>query len=54
MISAGINPYEPHEAIILKRVQEAPNLFTLRLKFTDPKIQDGEEMEPGQFNMLEL
>ncbi len=54
MISAGANPYEPHEAVILQRLQEAPNLFTLRLKFTDPKIQDGYEFEPGQFNMLYL
>jgi len=49
-----ISPYKPHEAIILDRIQEAPNLFTLQLKFTDPKIQDAYEFEPGQFNMLYL
>ena len=48
------NPYEPHEAIILERIQEGPNLFTMRLKFTDQKIQDAYEFEPGQFNMLYL
>ena len=48
------NPYKPHEAIVLKRTQEGPNLFTLRLKFTDQKIQDTYEFEPGQFNMLYL
>jgi len=49
-----INPYEPQEAIILDRIQEASNLFTLRLNFTDPEIQNAYEFEPGQFNMLYL
>lgn len=48
------NPYQPHEAIIIDRIQEATGLFTLRLKFTDSKIQDDYEFEPGQFNMLYL
>jgi len=48
------NPYEPNEAIILERIQESPNLFTLRLKLTDQKLQDAYEFEPGQFNMLYL
>ena len=48
------NPYQPLEAIILERIQEAPNLFTLRLNFTDPEIQNAYEFEPGQFNMLYL
>jgi len=46
--------YVPHEAEILERIQESPGLFTLRLKFTDPKLQDEFEFEPGQFNMLYL
>ncbi len=54
MANTQLNPYEPHEAIILERIQEAPNLFTLRLKFSDPKIQDNFKFEPGQFNMLYL
>jgi len=49
-----INPYEPDEVIIVEHIQEAPNLFTLRLKFTDSKIQDSYQFEPGQFNMLYL
>lgn len=53
-LNTELNPYEPHEAIILERIQEAPGLFTLRLKFTDPKIQDAYTFEPGQFNMLYL
>lgn len=48
------NPYQPHEAIILERIQEAPGLFTLRLKLTEQKLQDAYEFEPGQFNMLYL
>lgn len=54
MAKQDINPYEPHEAVILERIQEAPNLFTLQLKFTDPNIQDTYKFEPGQFNMLYL
>lgn len=48
------NPYQPHEAVILERIQEAPDLFTLRLKFSDQKLQDAYEFKPGQFNMLYL
>ena len=54
MSEQAINHYMPHEAIILERIQEGPNLFTLRMKFTDPDIQDVYEFEPGQFNMLYL
>ena len=46
--------YVPHEAEILERIQQSPGLFTLRLKFTDPKIQEQFHFEPGQFNMLYL
>ena len=48
------NAYQPHEAIIVERIQEAPDLFTLRLEFTDPEIQAAYKFEPGQFNMLYL
>lgn len=54
MVNQQINPYQPQEAIILERIQEGPNLFTLRLKLTDQKLQDAYEFEPGQFNMLYL
>ena len=49
-----MNACQPHEAIILDRVQESPNLFTLRLKLTDEKLQQDYEFDPGQFNMLYL
>lgn len=48
------NPYEPHEAIIVERIQEASNMFTLRIEFTDPEIRAACKFEPGQFNMLYL
>ena len=54
MTSQNKNPYQPHEAVILERIQETPTLFTLRLKFTDKNIQDMFEFAPGQFNMLYL
>ena len=54
MINPNDNSYLPHEAIILERIQEAPNLFTLRLKFTEATIQESYTFEPGQFNMLYL
>jgi len=50
----SVNHYQPHEAIILERIQESPDLFTLRLKFTDPEIQQAYQFEPGQFNMIYL
>jgi len=46
--------YMPQEAEILERIQESPGLITLRLKFTDPNLQDQFQFEPGQFNMLYL
>ena len=54
MINTQYNPHQPHEAIIVERVDEGANLFSLRLKFSDPKLQDTYEFEPGQFNMLYL
>lgn len=54
MINRQSNPYQPYEVVILERIQESADLFTLRLKFTDPDIQDNYVFEPGQFNMLYL
>jgi len=53
-LNTKLSPYQPHEAVVLERIQEGPDLFTLRLQFTDPKIQDAYTFEPGQFNMLYL
>lgn len=49
-----MNPYLPCEAEIIERIQEAPTLFTLRLRFTNPDIQQQYRFQPGQFNMLYL
>lgn len=44
----------PQEAEVLERIQEAPTLFTLRLRFTDPEVQNAYRFDPGQFNMVYL
>ncbi|GBE08059.1 anaerobic sulfite reductase subunit B [bacterium BMS3Bbin11] len=48
------NPYLPMTAEIIEYIQESPNMYTLRLQFTDPAIQLAYNFEPGQFNMLYL
>jgi len=49
-----LNPYLPMAATIIERIQESPSLFTLRLRFSDPEIQNQYSFMPGQFNMLYL
>lgn len=49
-----MNPYLPHTAQIIERVQETPDIFTLRLRFSDPHVQQAFRFAPGQFNMLYL
>ena len=44
----------PAEAQVVQRVQESPNIVTLRLRFTDPALHEAFEFAPGQFNMLYL
>ena len=46
--------YLPFEAEVVERIQESPSLFTLRLRFSDPGLQEKYQFEPGQFNMLYL
>ena len=48
------HPYLPYEAEIFERLEETANIFTLRLRFTDPAIHAGYSFQPGQFNMLYL
>ncbi len=48
------NAYLPHEARIVARVQEAPDIFTLRLRFTDMTHHARYNFAAGQFNMLYL
>ncbi len=44
--------YRYHEAEIVDRIQESRDIFTLRLNFTDPTVQNTYRFRPGQFNML--
>jgi sulfhydrogenase subunit gamma (sulfur reductase) len=44
----------PEEVEILNRIQETHNMFTLRLRFSDPQVQARYRFDPGQFNMLYL
>lgn len=48
------NPYLPHEARIVERIQESDAVFTLRLEFADPELGRNYSFEPGQFNMVYL
>jgi len=54
MDNSTINPYLPEEAMIIERIQEGPDLFTLRLELTNPAFQSSYTFQPGQFNMLYL
>ncbi len=48
------DPHLPHLAVIDKRVQESPTIFTLRLQYEDTDRQQAFEFAPGQFNMVSL
>ena len=48
------DPHTPHVAVIDRRTQEAPTIFTLRLQYADTGVQEAFEFEPGQFNMVTL
>ena len=48
------NPYQPDEVVIIERTEESPDLFTLRLEFSDPDVKQRYEFDPGQFNMVYL
>jgi NAD(P)H-flavin reductase len=44
----------PRTAVIDRRIQEAPTIFTLRLQFTDSEPHELFDFVPGQFNMVTL
>ncbi len=48
----GFNPALPTEALIINRIQETEDIFTLQLRLTDPEQQWRLSIQPGQFNML--
>ncbi|MEJ2693608.1 MAG: FAD/NAD(P)-binding protein [Candidatus Thiodiazotropha sp.] len=43
----------PHVAVVDRRVQESPTIFTLRLRY-DWDVELAYEFDPGQFNMVTL
>jgi len=48
------DPHLPHVAVIDRRTQEAPTIFTLRLQYEETSMQEAFEFKPGQFNMVTL
>lgn len=48
------DPYIQHEVEIVERIQESPEIVTVMLRFTDPKMQKEYTFIPGQFNMVYL
>ena len=48
------NCYLPMEAEIVERTQETPDIFTWKLRFTDPEQAANYAFRHGQFNMLYL
>lgn len=54
MNDPNINSYLPYEVKVIERVQETPTIFTLKMQFTDPKVQQEYQFKPGQFNMMYL
>ncbi|AUH73641.1 hydrogenase/sulfur reductase gamma subunit [Legionella sainthelensi] len=54
MIRPHYDPYLPLEAIIVERTQESATIFSLHLRFLDPKLHNQFLFYPGQFNMLYL
>lgn len=47
-------PYDYHQADIVERIQESPDIFTLRLAFSNESVHKQYRFLPGQFNMLYL
>lgn len=48
------NPYLPHTAKVVERIQETHTVFTLRLALPENELGGTFKFKPGQFNMLYL
>lgn len=48
------NPHLPLEAEVVDRIQESPQIFSLRLRLTEEAERRAYRFVPGQFNMLYL
>lgn len=53
-MGAAKNCYLPREVEIVERTQETPDIFTWKLRFTDPEAAGSYSFRHGQFNMLYL
>ncbi|HHH35982.1 MAG TPA: Ni/Fe hydrogenase subunit gamma [Gammaproteobacteria bacterium] len=51
---AETSPHLPRAAEIVERVEEARDIFTLRLRLCEPAAHAAYRFRPGQFNMLYL
>lgn len=49
-----LHAYYPYVAEVVERLQESSDIFTLKLRFTNPEVQKKYIFAPGQFNMLYL
>lgn len=47
-------PYDYHQAYIVERIQESPDIFSLRLAFSNESVHKQYRFQLGQFNMLYL
>lgn len=48
------NQWLPKPVEIVRRVQETPGVFSLRLRFVNPRDASNFAFQPGQFNMIGL
>ncbi|MCF6776479.1 FAD/NAD(P)-binding protein [Thiotrichales bacterium 19X7-9] len=46
--------YLPFEAEVIEFIQDADEIFTLRLELTDPQLREKYRFQPGQYNMIYL
>ncbi|MCF6766995.1 FAD/NAD(P)-binding protein [Thiotrichales bacterium 19S11-10] len=46
--------YLPFEAEVVEFIQDADDIFTLRLELTDPQQRENYSFKPGQYNMIYL
>jgi len=46
--------YLPLQAKIIEFIEDAPDIFTIRLRLSDEKVRQKYRFQPGQFNMIYL
>ncbi len=48
------NPYQVYAAQIVDKTQEAPDIYTYRLRLVDPQVRHAYRFDGGQFNMVSM